>query len=299
VACLYTSVEGKRRLRIHNLSLNTSSQHVDIYRLCDLDSHVNWLAKFTCRAALSKPHSAISEELTTRLAQSLFAYRRYCTGPGIGAGSGGAGNFASPAELVLPETLKLLPLFVQSLIKCDAIKPALDITLDDKSLAIFLILGMDSFETNILLYPRLYSIHNLPDGFETLPTPLRCSFERVSADSAYIVDNGISGLILWLGNQLPSDWLLAAFGVARLDQIEENKNCLPEMPTPVSQGLHHLIRLIRANHRRYCRLMVIRQSDKSEIWFKRFMYEDRIDQRSISYLEYLCHIHKEVRSLLK
>lgn len=46
-------------------------------------------------------------------------------------------------------------------------------------------------------------------------------------------------------------------------------------------------------------LRVIRQNELSESWIRRLMYEDRDDCGNATYVEYLCHVHKEVRALLK
>uniref|UniRef100_A0A7N6FA84 SEC24 homolog D, COPII coat complex component n=1 Tax=Anabas testudineus TaxID=64144 RepID=A0A7N6FA84_ANATE len=44
-ALLYTTVNGQRRLRIHNLSLNCSSQLLELYKSCETDSLINFFAK--------------------------------------------------------------------------------------------------------------------------------------------------------------------------------------------------------------------------------------------------------------
>lgn len=44
-ALLYTSVSGQRRLRIHNLSLNCSSQLSELYKSCETDALINFFAK--------------------------------------------------------------------------------------------------------------------------------------------------------------------------------------------------------------------------------------------------------------
>lgn len=44
-AVLYTTVGGQRRLRIHNLALNCSSQLADLYKSCETDALVNFFAK--------------------------------------------------------------------------------------------------------------------------------------------------------------------------------------------------------------------------------------------------------------
>lgn len=42
---LYTTIGGQRRLRIHNLSLNCSSQLSELYKSCETDALINFFAK--------------------------------------------------------------------------------------------------------------------------------------------------------------------------------------------------------------------------------------------------------------
>lgn len=44
-ALLYTTINGQRRLRIHNLSLNCTSQLSELYKSCETDSLMNFFAK--------------------------------------------------------------------------------------------------------------------------------------------------------------------------------------------------------------------------------------------------------------
>lgn len=44
-ALLYTNISGQRRLRIHNLSLNCSTQLSELYKNCETDSLINFFAK--------------------------------------------------------------------------------------------------------------------------------------------------------------------------------------------------------------------------------------------------------------
>ena len=44
-AVLYTSVSGQRRLRVLNLAFNVCNQLSDVFRNCELDVLVNYLAK--------------------------------------------------------------------------------------------------------------------------------------------------------------------------------------------------------------------------------------------------------------
>lgn len=45
-------------------------------------------------------------------------------------------------------------------------------------------------------------------------------------------------------------------------------------------------------------LIVVRQRDKLEPVFQQYLMEDRGTNGSASYVDFLCHIHKEIRNLL-
>jgi len=44
-AVLYTSVGGRRRLRILNSAFNCCTQVADLFRACELDTYVNFIGK--------------------------------------------------------------------------------------------------------------------------------------------------------------------------------------------------------------------------------------------------------------
>jgi protein transport protein SEC24 len=45
-------------------------------------------------------------------------------------------------------------------------------------------------------------------------------------------------------------------------------------------------------------LVIVPQRDKLEMVFKHFLVEDRGMDGSASYVDFLCHMHKEIRNLL-
>ncbi|VDN27035.1 unnamed protein product [Dibothriocephalus latus] len=215
-------------MRMHNLALSTSANASDIFRLADLDTYMNWLSKTCLQATLTRNTAQIVADVTAKVAHTLTGYRRLCTGGAQGA---------NPGELVLPETIKLLPLYAQCLFKLDAIRPARNSTIDDRCYMMYLLNGMGVEQSNKLIYPTIIPLHSGSlDPSAQLPVAIRCSAERLLPDSAYFIHNG---------------------------------------------------------------LRVTRQGDLSEAWVKRLMYEDRDDCGNATYVEYLCHIHKEVRSMLK
>ena len=45
-------------------------------------------------------------------------------------------------------------------------------------------------------------------------------------------------------------------------------------------------------------LTFVRQRDTLEAWFRHFLVEDKGSNASPSYVDFLCHMHKEIRNLL-
>lgn len=108
-ALLYTSLAGQRRIRIHNLALSVCTQYAHMFSTCDLDVLINYMAKLACRSVLVSTPKSIRENLIQQVASILASYRKNCA--------------SSPArgQFILPETLKLLPIFSNSILKSDAI----------------------------------------------------------------------------------------------------------------------------------------------------------------------------------
>ncbi|CAH8580037.1 unnamed protein product [Schistosoma intercalatum] len=176
------------------------------------------------------------------------------------------------------------------------------ITIDDRCWQMFLVNQMDVKQSNCYIYPHLYPIHDLSLNFEGdihyPPAAIRCSYDRLQMDAAYLLDNGIY-LIMWIGPNISSEWIQAVFNVQNPEHFESEKIYdLCNFDNEISRNLCTLLKKVRKNRWHYSRLLVVRPGDKSELWFRRFMVEDRCSGNSISYTEYLCHIHKEVSSLL-
>uniref|UniRef100_A0A674HFH7 SEC24 homolog C, COPII coat complex component n=1 Tax=Taeniopygia guttata TaxID=59729 RepID=A0A674HFH7_TAEGU len=142
-ALLYTSCAGQRRLRIHNLSLNCCTQLADLYRNCETDTLINYLAKYAYRGVLSSPVKTVRDALINQCAQILACYRKNCASP------------SSAGQLILPECMKLLPVYLNCVLKSDVLQPGPEVTTDDRAYVRQLVTSMDVAETNVFFYPRL------------------------------------------------------------------------------------------------------------------------------------------------
>lgn len=115
------------------------------------------------------------DNLVNRAAQILACYRKHCASP------------TSAGQLILPECLKLLPLYVSCLLKNDAFSGGSDLTVDDRSYAMYFVSTMDLPTSVTFFYPRLIPIHSVdPEGSE-IPLPIRCTVDKMTDDGAYIL----------------------------------------------------------------------------------------------------------------
>ncbi|XP_032465155.1 protein transport protein Sec24C isoform X3 [Phocoena sinus] len=284
-ALLYTSCAGQRRLRIHNLALNCCTQLADLYRNCETDTLINYMAKFAYRGVLSSPVKTVRDTLITQCAQILACYRKNCASP------------SSAGQLILPECMKLLPVYLNCVLKSDVLQPGAEVTTDDRAYVRQLVTSMDVAETNVFFYPRLLPLTKSPIENTTEPPAVRASEERLSNGDIYLLENGLN-LFLWVGASVQQGVVQSLFGVSSFSQITSGLSVLPVLDNLLSKKVQGLIDSLRAQRSRYMKLIVVKQEDKLETLFKHFLVEDKSLSGGASYVDFLCHMHKEIRQLL-
>ncbi|MEQ2183769.1 hypothetical protein GOODEAATRI_001390 [Goodea atripinnis] len=178
--------------------------------------------------------------------------------------------------------MKLLPVYLNCVMKSDVLLPGADVSLDDRAYLRQLIGCMDVADTHVFFYPRLLPVvrqqtqshkdlvtacctMKLESG--SLPVALRDSEERLSKGGIYLMETGLH-LFLWVGASVQQELLLNIFGTPSFSQIDPNM------------------------------LMVVKQEDRTELIFKHFLVEDKSASGGASYVDFLCHMHKEIRQLL-
>ncbi|KAM3591988.1 uncharacterized protein V6R79_010919 [Siganus canaliculatus] len=282
-AVLYTSCSGQRRLRVHNMAVNCCSQLADLYRNCETDTIINYFSKYAFRGILNNPTKAVRDTLVNQCAQILACYRKNCASP------------SSAGQLILPECMKLLPVYLNCVLKSDVLLPGADVSLDDRAYLRQLISCMDVAESHVFFYPRLLPLSKLESG--SLPVAVRDSEERLSKGGVYLLETGLH-LFLWVGASVQQELLLNIFGTPSFSQIDPNLTSLPVLDNPFSQRLREIVDSFRAERSRYMKLMVVKQEDRTELIFKHFLVEDKSASGGASYVDFLCHMHKEIRQLL-
>lgn len=79
----------------------------------------------------------VRDTLITQCAQILACYRKNCASP------------SSAGQLILPECMKLLPVYLNCVLKSDVLQPGAEVTTDDRAYVRQLVTSMDVAETNV------------------------------------------------------------------------------------------------------------------------------------------------------
>lgn len=114
LAVLYTSSDKRRMVRVHNLLAFASNNPTMIFRYADLDTIVSLLVKRTAEKALTthlNDFKDASKEDTPRnslqstVVDMLLKYRVHCS------------PHSPRGQLILPDSLKILPLYACATLK--------------------------------------------------------------------------------------------------------------------------------------------------------------------------------------
>lgn len=306
-AMIYTSLCGERRVRVHNLALQTCQALGDLYKSACCDTLVNVLVRDSVdkmRIGTLTPKSA-KEQLVARVISILAAYRKHCTDNQPGNSS----------QLILPEGLKLLPVYLCGALKCDAIDGGMDMpSPDDKVLAQLNLLGALPMQSQATVYPRMYSIAACDADDESNEYGLsavltRCYNLAIEEEKGqcYVLENGHYLFIFFPRTELGQSFLANVFGSHKDDPSLTWD--MRQRETKESKFFEELLEQIVLERKRSLEIYVVRQGRDmgGEAVFKSFLYEDkkRPDGAGVtsrldnpSYVDVLCYLHTEIRARL-
>ncbi|XP_011032475.1 PREDICTED: protein transport protein Sec24-like At4g32640 isoform X1 [Populus euphratica] len=284
-ALLYTTVYGQRRIRVANLSLPCTNNLSNLFRLADLDSQFVCFLKQAANEIPSNPSLVVQEQVTNFCINILLSYRKFCA------------TVSSSGQLILPEALKLLPLYTLALIKSTGLK--VNGRIDDRSFWISYVSSVSTPLAIPLVYPRMTAIHNLDsqeaDG-SRIPPALALSSEYVSEDGIYLLENGQDGLI-YIGNSVNSETLQKLFGISSVAEIptQYSQFVLEQYDNPLSKKLNNVVNEIRRQRCSFLRLKLCKKGDPSGMSFFSYLVEDKVPVGGLSYVEFLVHIHRQIQ----
>jgi len=294
VACLHTNRLGQRLIRVHTLRLPVTHTLSNVFRYCEIEAVSTTLLKQAANLALAGA-PGYKDKLTKTCVDILHAYRIHCA------------STTSAGQLILPEALKMLPLYINSMRKMPVFRSGTDVRMDERVAALTRMLAIPVAQVIPLLYPRiltmipLTSAAGLPTGVGDnvyMPSTVTCSIDKLEPDRIYLVDNGVS-LQMYFRDEVQSSTLESIFGVTNMTEVPKVL-CNPE--ADLSQDARRVLAMVDQIRREKSRqpwqpLHFVLPKSLEEPRLQAMLCEDRI-ANEMHYVDFLCHIHKLVQNKL-
>ena len=224
-------------------------------------------------------------------------------------------------KLIIPETMKLLPLLILGLQKSALLKGAREVNTDDRANVLFQLMMMPLESVMTLLYPKCYPLLDLSmvqlqaaegagaGGGQgaggagsggpclvpgSLPPTLPLTLNSIRDKGIYLFDNGLE-MYIWIGRQISPKWLVDVFGVGEnpspQDLLALDVHSGGEQKNATSAKVFAIVTHLRSRSPFHQNCTVVRQGDPMEAQILPWLVEDK-GQSVYSYTNYLGYIHK-------
>ncbi|KAM8939765.1 protein transport protein Sec24B [Pelodytes ibericus] len=287
VALLYTSSKGQRRIRVHTLCLPVVNSLPDVFAGADVQAITCLLANMAVDRSVTSSLSDARDALINAVVDSLSSYNSTLS------------NLQQSA-LVVPQSLKLFPLYILALLKQKAFRTGTSTRLDDRVFAMCQMKYQPLVHLMKMIHPSLYRIDRLTDESAILVNdwaiPQPClqslSAEKLSREGAFLMNSG-SSLYLWVGRNCDTNFLKDVLGFLNYASIPQRMNYLPEIDTLASERMRNFISWLRQGNPLNPILYVIKDDSAAKTEFFQHLVEDRTEA-AFSYYEFLLHLQQQI-----
>ncbi|ODA76527.1 hypothetical protein RJ55_07797 [Drechmeria coniospora] len=282
-AVLHTTCNGERRIRVITLALPTTTNLSDVYASADQCAITTYFSHKAVERTLGSGLEAARDALQAKLTELLQTFKKE-----LGGGSMGGGGLQFPANL------RGLPVLFLGLIKNVGLRKSTQIPSDIRSAALCLLSTLPVPLLMRYIYPRLYSLHDMPDNAGTpdeqtgqiiLPPPVNLSSERLMSYGLYLIDDGQTQF-LWVGRDAVPQLVGDVFGIEDRTQLQVGKGRVPELEGDFNERVRAVIQKSR-DHRSLGvgsitvpHLYIVREDGEPslKLWAQTLLVEDRADQ---------------------
>ncbi|XP_049434438.1 protein transport protein Sec24C [Epinephelus fuscoguttatus] len=285
----YSTQKGERRTRVHTLTLRCSRHLQDAFRQYQAQTLLTFYCKKIYCAVLERPLQELREELQTEVTEALASYRKHCCSASVSAG-----------QLVLPQYLRALPVYINSLRKSEVLLPGLRSSVHQRLQQRCQVLSMDTCSTSTHFYPLLLPLPLSLDSSSS-PNPeeaLRCCAASLEPRGLYLVHAPLA-LLLWVGTQVPACTLVELFNTSCFSSLPSGETKLPVLENPLSISVRSLINTLNSLAPCARKLLVVKQGDTCEETLQRHLVEDKSPNGGASYADFLYHLHVNSVRLLQ
>ncbi|XP_035020897.1 protein transport protein Sec24C [Hippoglossus stenolepis] len=277
----YSTRTGDRRTRVHTLTLRCSPHLQDAFRHFQAQTLLTFYCKKMYCAVLERPLQELREELQTEVTEALASYRKHCSSASVSAG-----------QLVLPQYLRALPVYINSLRKSEVLLPGLRNSIHQRLQQRCQVLALDTSGTVTHFYPLLLPLPlSAEDSIPPNPEQaLRCRALSLEPRGLYLVHAPLT-LLLWVGTQVPASTLVELFNTSCFSALSSGETKLPVLENPLSLSVRSLVDTLNSLVPCARKLWVVKQGDTCEEALQRHLVEDKSPNGGASYADFLYHLH--------
>jgi protein transport protein SEC24 len=236
---------------------------------------------------------SLRQELVDECVTMLYTYRSRCT------------TQHSNGQLVLPEALKVLPLFLSALFKTAAFREKSDVRIAEAITQLRAILRMPSEVLLPYLYPCIFPLTNMSpkmahspawnhDTLVSLPATLPATSGRVTSANIHLLETGHM-LFLWVGEDVHASVVNDVFGVWNVEHIDPFAELDPDEER-LSGRILVAVEEIRARRQPgpFLPLRIVVPNTMDEGRLFAWLVEDGIAGEQ-PYADFLCDIHTSIQ----
>ncbi|KAK4653164.1 COPII subunit [Podospora pseudocomata] len=296
-AVLHTTCNGERRIRVMTLALPTTTNLADVYASADQAAITTYYTHKAVERALGSGLDSARDLLQKTITDLLQTFKKELAGGSMGGG------------LQFPSNLRGLPALFLGLMKHVGLRKSAQIPSDLRSAALCLLSTLPVPLLMQYIYPRLYSLHDMPDNAgipdpETsqivLPPPLNLSSEKFVPYGLYLIDDGQTQF-LWVGREAVPQLLVDVFDVADRTQLQVGKATLKELDNDFNERVRAVIQKSRDHKSKGVgsiivpHLYIVREDGEPslKLWAQTLLVEDRADQ-GLSYVQWMGSLREKV-----
>ena len=308
-ALLYTDIHGTRKVRSINCSAAVSNNIHEIFKFVNQNSVLRIVIQDIIRTLGDCNFPNIRKSIDDKLADILTQYRALV-------------NSKSSTQLILPDSLKLLPMFLLSFEKSDLMKPNTKSTRgNDRVYDLFKLEFFDSRKLSYKLYPQIIPLHVLLEeddltfydandkmlqvAEETVDNlAIRNAYMQLTNGGCYLIFNGET-VYLWFNENTNRMLLRDLLGVDEsfpVNEINLMGGELPEMDTEINLKARNVIKFWG---QRCCRrnLPIVLLRPNIDHYYSRVMGDIMVEDKTINMVDsfdnYLVQVHRHIQEKLK